>query len=631
MGEENSEIPKIRIFGDSWTKDDRLGFKDYVDILQGVIDNFEDDSPLTIGIHGRWGRGKTSLMRMLEDRFEGKDIKTVWFDSWAYGKDESIGIALLQKILNEFENKREAKKMIKGIGRLFADLASRKITGITLEEAEEHFMESAKLKSTLRDDFKDIINKVLKEGERLVIFIDDLDRCLPEQTIEILEMIKNFLDVPPCIFVIGVEKEVIEKGIEIRYKEKDQDKLISGKDYIEKIIQVPFNLPPIRKDAMEEYIREMTEDLDIKEEERGYIEVVCKGTGTGYNPRKVKMFLNIMRIRLAIGEKMSSSFRADICTKLFVLEYVFTDYYKDFLKYRDQEILTKLEELVREEDYEELKKGFEDYPMLERYYEDEDLRSILADEPYLRGIDLEPYIYLSEAEVTKDEEEFDTDESLMEDLLSRDFIKGEHAADKVNKMPDPKKVQILNKIIAFLRSKDDNRGSRVNAAWALGRIGDERAVDALEGALKDEDYRVRESAAEALVNIGGERAVEALKGALKDKNPSVRGNAAEALGEIGGERALDALVEALKDEDSGVRGSAAWALGRIGDERAVDALIDALKDKNPYVCGSAAWALGRIGDERAVDALVETLKDEDSGVRVNAAEALGRIGDERAV
>jgi len=78
------EAPKIEIFGDSPTIEDGLGFEDYANILLELIGNFDARSPLTIGIHGRWGSGKTSLMRMLEKRFrDGVGVKTVWFNGRA--------------------------------------------------------------------------------------------------------------------------------------------------------------------------------------------------------------------------------------------------------------------------------------------------------------------------------------------------------------------------------------------------------------------------------------------------------------------------------------------------------------------------------------------------------------------
>jgi predicted KAP-like P-loop ATPase len=204
------DAPKIEIFGDSPTTEDGLGFDDYANILLELIGNFDAKSPLTIGIHGRWGSGKTSLMRMLKKRLEDDaGVKTVWFNAWAYGRDESIGLALLQQILIEFQEEdglqEKGIELLENVVELGIDALSRKTIAMTLEEVKNHFKNSIEIKSTLRQDFESAIDECLRDRERLVVFIDDLDRCLPEKTIEILEVIKLFLDVPKCIFVIGVQ------------------------------------------------------------------------------------------------------------------------------------------------------------------------------------------------------------------------------------------------------------------------------------------------------------------------------------------------------------------------------------------------------------------------------------------
>ena len=508
------------------------------------------------------GGGKTSLMRMLEKKFtddRGSNIKTICFNAWAYGGDEPIGLALLQRILISLQpgekNGDKTKKLSVNIGKLLIDAGLRKTTGITFEEAEEHFKSAIKVKGTLRDDFEAVIGECLGD-RKLVVFIDDLDRCLPEKTIEIFEVIKLFLDVPKCVYVIGVEKEVIERGIEVRYKKSGQEIPISGKDYIEKIIQLPFTLPPIREDDMTAFI----EDLGIEEKEKSYGKIVAKGTGC--NPRKVKLFLNILRIREAIAERTGGDIEPDISAKLFVFEYVFPDFYKDLVKYRDQGLLCKLERLAKEEVDDELMEELEKSELLKNYHKNEDLNSLLNDEPSLCGIDLEPYIYLSG---TGETETAVSDESLLSELLSNDSVKIKHAADLIKNMPDSEKQEYLNTIIAGL--KNENECVRRATAWALAWIGDARAFEPLIGVLKDESKYVRESAAGALGEIGDARAVEPLIEALKDENEIMRVYAALSLGKIGDARAVDALIGVLKDESDAVRTLAKNALEQISSKQ----------------------------------------------------------------
>jgi hypothetical protein len=541
----DEETSRLEIFGDSPTTEDGLGFEDYANILLELIGNFDVRSPLTIGIHGRWGSGKTSLMKMVETKFEDDTkVKTVWFNAWAYGRDESIGLALLQQILIEFQKeevlKEKGKTLLGNVVKLGTDALLRKITMITLEEAKGIFENSIGIKSTLRRDFEVAIGECLQDGGRLVVFIDDLDRCLPEKTIEILEVIKLFLDVPKCIFVIGVEKEVIEKGIEVRYKSKDQ-KPISGQDYIEKIIQIPFVLPPIREDDMAAFI----EKLGIREREKRYVTVVAKGAGC--NPRKVKMFLNVLRIRHAIVERTCGGINPDLSAKLLVFEYGFPEFYKDVVKYKDQELLCKLERLAIGDYDKRLEEELENSKLLQKYHEDVDLKSLLIDSPLFHRIDIEPYIHLSGAKTSG--EVAAPDEYILDELLSGDNFEMSRAVYAINKMPDLKKHRFLKVVISKL--KEGVLVVRKNAAWALGGIGDPRAVEALEEALKDEDGHVRGRATSALGSIGDPIAVEALKEALKDEDEYVRNNAAWALGNIGGTRAVEALEEASKEEDVG--------------------------------------------------------------------------------
>jgi HEAT repeat protein len=184
--------------------------------------------------------------------------------------------------------------------------------------------------------------------------------------------------------------------------------------------------------------------------------------------------------------------------------------------------------------------------------------------------------------------------------------------------------------------KDASDKVRTKATWALGVIGDTRAVEPLIEALKnDSDYDVREWVAFALGEIGDPRAIEPLIVALEnDSDSEMRWRAADALGKIGDKCALEPLIKALEnDSDYEVRLSAAGALSEIGDYRAVKPLIKALEnDSDSTVRWQAAGVLGKIGDTRALEPLIKALeKDSDSGVRGEAAVALGEIGGPRAL
>ena len=205
------------------------------------------------------------------------------------------------------------------------------------------------------------------------------------------------------------------------------------------------------------------------------------------------------------------------------------------------------------------------------------------------------------------------------------------AASELGYFGDERAVEPL---IEALKNNLFYKSVRSEAADALGilsnELGDKRAVEPLIEALKDDDRSVRSSAASSLGYIGDERAVEPLIEALKD-DKKLRWWAASSLGKIGDERAVEPLIEALKDDDPSVRRWAAWSLGEIANDRCIEPLIKVLKDDDPDVRKWTTRALGKTNDIRAVEHLIEALKDDDEDLRKIAAKALGEIGDERAI
>jgi len=151
--------------------------------------------------------------------------------------------------------------------------------------------------------------------------------------------------------------------------------------------------------------------------------------------------------------------------------------------------------------------------------------------------------------------------------------------------------------------------------------------------IRDLSHRnedIRWAAASALSRIGAP-AVEPLMAALDDKDSVVRLRAAWALGRIGDERAIQKLILTLQDGDWSVRMRAADALGMLGARQATSALLLLLRDKNADVRRHVIAALTKIADPGSADRLGVTLRDADWRVRMGAALALAAIGDEKSL
>ena len=164
--------------------------------------------------------------------------------------------------------------------------------------------------------FAKVVNTYVGTNGRLVIFIDDLDRCLPENAIQVFEAIKLFLAKKNCIFVLCVDKQSIEDAISLRYKDKLQ---MSGSKYLEKIIQLPFILPLAQPDNIKNYVKNLVGEAKIHRAEN----VITLGAGG--NPRRIKRFVNTFSLLRAISPRKDLD--ESVLAKLVMIQLRFPDFY----------------------------------------------------------------------------------------------------------------------------------------------------------------------------------------------------------------------------------------------------------------------------------------------------------------
>lgn len=187
----------------------------------------------------------------------------------------------------------------------------------------------------------------------------------------------------------------------------------------------------------------------------------------------------------------------------------------------------------------------------------------------------------------------------------------------------------VERYVQQLRSADVTL--RSDAAHALGKLADERAVPALAEALHDQDEYVRKSAIMALRRIGGQAAMEAMRQALGDRSEQVCVQAVKGLGELRDAGAAEALIKVLSRRERSLVAAATDALIRIGPD-AVGPLMEAFKDR--YLrrrIGAQVWRILTEMGPRSMDALLASLGDENYYVKLTALTILGRIGDKRVV
>ncbi len=197
--------------------------------------------------------------------------------------------------------------------------------------------------------------------------------------------------------------------------------------------------------------------------------------------------------------------------------------------------------------------------------------------------------------------------------------------DAIHRLAQLREKHAVEPFISLL-SKDPNPDIRRAAAYGLGQLGDQRAIQPLIASLKDENPDVCVNSIFAVARIGGPDRLNALIGALAHNDLHVCRAAAVGLVLLGDKSAVPPLIKSLDDNRLTVRSGAAYALGFLGDRRAVPALLRTLQDDRPLVRLTAIGALGLIGDSRSLPALRQSAsKDPDPQVRARAAEALNKL------
>lgn len=374
------------------------------------------DEPLSVGVHGDWGAGKSSVLMMVEKAFEQHEhVLCVRFNGWLFQGFEDAKAVLIETIVDELLRKRSTRKKVSEYARkvlrrvdwmkiarkasvygislatgvphpeTIKDLvtAARTIMGTgregataqnlaALVEGSSSFLREVEEDSApeqihaFREDFENLLERA--DIHRLVVLVDDLDRCLPKIAIETLEAIRLFLFVPRAGFVIAADEGMIEYAVRQHFPDLPvtTGAAIYARNYLEKLIQVPFRLPSLGYTETRVYVtlllvlNECGEESDTFSKIAGLAREVLRrpwigpgldrkaigkalGTvpdeveralelsgriapiladGARGNPRQIKRFINTMALRVAIAQERGflSELNTSVLAKIMLAE-----------------------------------------------------------------------------------------------------------------------------------------------------------------------------------------------------------------------------------------------------------------------------------------------------------------------
>lgn len=269
----------------------------------------------TLGVFGYWGSGKSSVLEMVKEMI-GDDWPVVWFDAWKYDKQNDLLTPLLRTIETnvsgeDSEGSESLKKLkrigyvtLKGITQIVLNAATAGALDVeSLEDYANKYNQLCEraidVISESENHFNKYVESVLtaKDKKKLIIIVDDLDRCLPENCISFLENIKLYLSANNCIFIFAVDQRVISTGIKQKYPNiSDED----CNEYIDKIINIHFDIPELTMGDIHSYINSLVYEFD--EDDKKYMtEMLLKSNLD--NPRKIKRAINKLDVFTWMQEK----------------------------------------------------------------------------------------------------------------------------------------------------------------------------------------------------------------------------------------------------------------------------------------------------------------------------------------
>jgi hypothetical protein len=440
------------LLSDNETKVDMLNNKAIAKTVAAVILDC-GDRPISIGVHGDWGAGKSSVLAMVEDELTSKqdkanDVVCIRFNGWKHQGFEDAKIALMSAIVSELSKNRKltdtAKTALKKLWKNINWISVIKTAGSTAFSLTTGlppigFLDNLwnSLKGTVSDEEKiniavDSIGKYLTDTKvfednslskefaefqnsfetllseskikKLVVLIDDLDRCLPKVTIETLEAVRLFMFAKSTAFVIAADEAMIEYAVRNHFPNLSKDAANSDYDYsqryLEKLIQVPFKIPALGEVESEMYITLLLISSHIKDNDTEFnalldttiekmkkpwentglsIEDLRTSLKTQYdnvnneiavanqiadilarntqgNPRKIKRFLNMLLLRkqMADARGFGDAVLIPILAKLMLAENYFKNQYKEIAALTDDSgkcpLLLEFEKLLANND-----------------------------------------------------------------------------------------------------------------------------------------------------------------------------------------------------------------------------------------------------------------------------------------
>lgn len=273
-------------------------------------------TPGCVALYGAWGAGKTTALRHLQADLDKTRIVSVWFNPWEYERTEDVLTPLLRAIMKQLPPGPDWGGLAKALLATFGKLSLGVAAGLlrlelpdVLKKAEElkpeeltaelaHWFKSDDEIQKTKKNFAKLVKQGLEvaKADRLIVFLDDLDRCLPDTTVQIIEAVKLLLcgdTDASAVFVFGLDRRIVGEAIAARYSSSNS---YTGESYLEKIFDVSLEVPTVTKANVNSLVASLNLDELTSEGQKleWLLEVLSQPVFA--NPRVVLRTLNRLRL-----------------------------------------------------------------------------------------------------------------------------------------------------------------------------------------------------------------------------------------------------------------------------------------------------------------------------------------------
>ncbi len=375
-------------------EEEALGLGTYATVLSKFIEGC--DTPLTIALQGDWGTGKTSLMNLIKENLDkespdgSKKYETIWFNTWQYAQfkmADTLTLSMLSYLIDTLSQSRDEKsdiaaktaKALIGVARAVAIGGASMIGQADTVKAamdeynaslptESHSEDPSQVLEKLKNSLTELVKQHTKNGhtQKVVMFIDDLDRLVPIRAIELLEALKVFLDIDNCVYVIACDYNVIVTGLKDKFGVSEGE--LKGRSFFDKIIQVPFKMPTKRY-QVDTYLTNLLGRIGIDGSKVKDINIYrdLVENSVGFNPRAMKRLLNSLQLLMLLSdEELQDAYpgnrneRARILFGILCMQESYEPLYDHIRQQRiSEETFNALKYLEKKDEFESLRDALE--------------------------------------------------------------------------------------------------------------------------------------------------------------------------------------------------------------------------------------------------------------------------------